>query len=194
MGTFTIKDVRSRAQEATAFAKKTAAVALAEDVRAQDARTGEYDVFLSHAFKDAELIVGIKRKLEKEFGYSVYVDWIDDSQLDRSKVTSATAELLRARMKRCRCLFYAVTPNCVLSKWMPWECGYFDGKKNRVAILPLTERATVNYAGQEYLGVYPYITESPATGETKNQLWVRRSSNEYCTFTYWLGGGEPTKR
>ncbi len=56
-----------------------------------------FDVFLSHSSKDAEVILGIKLLLEGQ-GLSVYVDWIVDTQLDRTKVNAETAETLRDRM------------------------------------------------------------------------------------------------
>lgn len=59
----------------------------------------EYDIFLSHSFQDAETIYLLYAYL-KSLGWSVYVDWIEDSQLDRQNVTKATAELLRIQMKR----------------------------------------------------------------------------------------------
>lgn len=40
------------------------------------------------------LILGVKAVLET-MNLTVYVDWLDDPQLDRGKVTSSTAERLR---------------------------------------------------------------------------------------------------
>ena len=52
--------------------------------------TTNFDIFLSHAYEDAEVIAGVKLLIEKE-GLSVYVDWIEDAQADRSQVTAKTA-------------------------------------------------------------------------------------------------------
>lgn len=41
--------------------------------------TTTFQVFLSHAYEDAEVIAGIKVLIEQE-GLSVYVDWIEDPQ------------------------------------------------------------------------------------------------------------------
>jgi hypothetical protein len=41
----------------------------------------KYDVFLSHCHEDAEVIAGVKYMLER-IGISVYVDRIDDPELD----------------------------------------------------------------------------------------------------------------
>ena len=111
MSTFTVGGIRSRAKQQPQVQtfQKTAASVLNEAVKAQTI-TRQYDIFLSHAFRDAELILGIKLKLE-DHGYSVYVDWIDDPQINRNrtKVSRDTAKLLRQRMNCCKCLFYSTT-------------------------------------------------------------------------------------
>ena len=114
-----------------------------------------YDIFLSHSYEDAEVIAGIKVLVEQE-GLSVYVDWIEDAQADRSKVTAKTAEMLRQRMRHCRFLLFATSKASPSSKWMPWELGYFDGlRQDRVGILPIVASDGGSFNGQEYLGLYP---------------------------------------
>ena len=89
---------------------------------------------------------------------TVYVDWIDDPQLDRAKVTVKTAALLRERMKACSSLVYAHSANSPNSVWMPWELGYFDGlRPHQVWILPLVYDYDSEYKDQEYLGLYPSV-------------------------------------
>lgn len=117
-----------------------------------------YDIFLSHAFRDSDLVLGLKNRLESS-GKTVYVDWIDDHQTDRSQVGPATAMLLRRRMRSCESLVYAFTVNSQNSKWMPWELGYFDGfKPNRVALIPIAvSEGDKSFQGQEYLSIYPVL-------------------------------------
>jgi hypothetical protein len=116
--------------------------------------SAEYDIFLSHAHEDAEVIAGAKAILEGE-GLKVYVYWIDDNTT--GPVTVATAANLRNRMSHCSSLIYASSQSSPTSKWMPWELGYFDGRKpGRVAIMPLPASSTT-FAGQEYLGLYPNV-------------------------------------
>lgn len=121
--------------------------------------TDRFDIFLSHAMVDAELVLGIKVMLEEE-GKKVYVDWIDDQALDRNRVTAATAEVLRQRMRQSESLLYLATENAPKSKWMPWELGYFDGFKNgSVAVLPVMDESDSPFEGQEYLSLYPAISK-----------------------------------
>lgn len=118
-----------------------------------------FDIFLSHSSSDAELVLGIKKLLEQR-GKRVYVDWVDDPELDRSRVTKDTAARLRHRMRQSESLFYVATDNATNSKWMPWELGYFDGLKNdKVRILPVLLSANQRFDGQEYLGLYPVVSK-----------------------------------
>ena len=157
---------------------KSASTILAEEAR--DFRSWvTYDVFLSHSYADAEAIRGLKATLEK-YDLKVYVDWEVDPQLDRSKVTRESAEQLRKRMKSCRSLFFAMSPSASTSRWMPWELGFFDGFKGKVALVPITETETSSFVGQEYLSLYPYVDETGGT------LWVNKPEGGYLRLTDWL--------
>jgi hypothetical protein len=167
------------------FTTKSAATILNEQANAADYRT--FDIFLSHSYQDAELIHGLMKELEA-MGYSVYVDWIIDRQLSRSSVSARTAEVLRRRMRNCRALFFATSDNSSDSKWMPWELGFFDGIRGKVAVLPIldTEYAS-GYEGQEYLGLYPYVAKSSyPTWRHDNLVIVKKDGTEQ-QFKEWLG-------
>jgi hypothetical protein len=154
--------------------------------------TQSFDIFLSHSYLDKNVILGLNAELEK-MGYSVYVDWIADDELDRRKVTKETADIIRKRMKNSNCLFFATSVNSQSSKWMPWECGYFDGLKGKVAVLPVAKTNQSYYNGQEYLGLYPYIDKLKQQNGTKEVLWINESQNVYTLFDNWLKGEKPHK-
>jgi hypothetical protein len=144
----------------------------ADTILREAATTAEtnFDVFLSHSVKDADVILGIVAALKQQ-GLKVYVDWIVDPQMDRSRVTPETAERLRQRMRQSASLIiYAHSNQSGSSKWMPWELGYFDGFRSAVAVLPIAQTTQESFAGQEYLGLYPYIDGSGLT------LWVNRGA------------------
>jgi len=153
-----------------------------------------FDIFLSHSYSDKDSIKAIKQTIEV-MGFTVYVDWIHDSHLDRSKVTKESADLLRKRMKQCRALFFVTSSASPESKWMPWELGYFDAFKQRVAILPIIETPAVTneYKGQEYLGLYPYISKDKPKDSDKLTLWIHEDSDTYIVFNSWLEGNKPTR-
>jgi len=175
----------------------------------------EYDIFLSHSYDDREVIPQLKQVLE-DMGYKVYVDWIDDKLLSRENVTKETAKVLQVRMKQSKSLFFATSENSPSSKWMPWELGYFDALKNkRVAVLPIQKQSngfSNNFIGQEYLGLYYYVTLDTADksllgqvfGMEKNAfdsfikrlkkqtaLFINKDSNSFIYFNEWLDGEEP---
>lgn len=187
MALFNESTIRARAQkerQRTSNVYKSNNQILSESASAFN-KFKTYDIFLSHSLKDAELILGVKGTLE-DMGYSVYVDWVDDPQLDRSNVNESTAELLRERMDASISLFYVTTENAEYSKWMPWECGYFDGVKEKVAILPVKKYSYNNdYNGQEYLGLYPYcVRQNNALGQSR--LWIYKNKNYYLLYEVWL--------
>lgn len=154
-----------------------------------------YDIFLSHSYIDKEKIASVKYYLES-LGLSVYIDWIDDMQLVRNSVTKETAERIKTRMKKCKSLIYVFSNNSNFSKWMPWELGYFDGIKGRIAVLPITRFSNNNntFRGTEYLGLYPYVTKDFIAGKDSETLWVRENENKYISIGEWLIGRNPFKR
>ncbi len=182
--------LQEKANRQISFAQKSAPIIL-EELRKSTDTSKTYDVFLSHRYLDAKYILGLKLEIE-ELGYSVFVDWIEKPTLDRTQVTPQTAAWLRIIMKRCLCLLYAVTENASDSKWMPWELGYSDGLHGKVAIIPIaeTQSLTETYSGQEYLGVYPYVTKSKIEGRTQDQLWVNRTSKVYTSLRKWIDGND----
>jgi hypothetical protein len=172
---------------------RTASDILITEARARPAGR-QYDVFLSHSFRDADLVLGLRNAIT-DLGFVVYVDWIDDPSVDRKKVSPATAAMLRERMKQCRSLLYATSEAASESRWMPWELGYFDALRQTVAIVPITRTAAGDsWTGQEYLGLYPYITRDPGTVDKKLHLWVHHAANTYVEFSDWLKGRQPFVR
>ncbi len=152
----------------------------------------EFDIFLSHSYQDRDIIGALFKVMEEEMDFKVYVDWIVDTELDRTNVTAATAQRLKERMNLCKCLLFATSENQPKSKWMPWELGYFDGMKEKVAILPIVEKENSQnlYSGQEYLGLYPYITYQKDTNKN-DRLWVRTDERTYVELREWLSGKLP---
>lgn len=151
-----------------------------------------YDIFLSHKFSDAKLIIGLTELL-KSFNYSVFVDWMVQPS-DRSQVSKNTANWLRKTMKQCKCLLYAHSENSSESRWMPWELGYSDAIHGRVAVIPIQENNQQVFSGQEYLGLYPYIKLEQIRGLNNNALWVHETVTRYIIFDSWLDGIDPFER
>jgi hypothetical protein len=194
MPLLTKSDLLSKVSKASGYfaeanIRKFAADELLNEKRAADRLTKTYDIFLSHSSEDAIYIKALRDYLV-EAGYTVYVDWIEDPQLNRANVTKETAGLLRQRMNCCRCLLYATSDAARKSVWMPWELGYVDARtKSRVAIAPIVDddAASKEFKGQEYLGLYPYLDR------TSGRLYVHDASGIWVQFAEWLNGANPLK-
>jgi hypothetical protein len=167
-----IAEARTASQTVRSYVSKSASQILTEDSR-RFSSSDRYDIFLSHAYKDGEVILGVKSLIEAQ-GLTVYVDWIDDAGLDRGSVTRSTAKVLRERMRASSCLVYAHSANAGESSWMPWELGYFDGFKPAfVWILPLVSESDSEFVGQEYLGLYPPVEKLSSLGGRMNLGFAR---------------------
>lgn len=165
------------------------AVAINEDRNAPF--TTEWDVFLSHSYRDAQTLTESEllqlRILLASYNLKVYVDWVVDPNLDHSRVTKENAMVLRHRMDNSRSLLFATTRSSSDSKWMPWELGYIDAKTSRVAILPIMDQSTNGYYGQEYLGMYPHVTRMQS--QTGNDLlYVVHDPLHYQELCNWTAG------
>jgi hypothetical protein len=150
----------------------------------RSATTG-FDIFLSHSFLDKDEVEGIYIELKKK-GYSVYVDWIVDPQLNRSNITKQTAEHIRNRMKSSKSLILAISTSASLSKWIPWELGFVDANTNQCALLPVSRDAVApkSFLRSEYLLLYPYI--KLADIENQKEVLITESANEYTYLYNWV--------
>jgi len=153
------------------------------------ASSKQYDLFISHSFSDRELVAGLYHLFNKA-GYEVYIDWIDDKQLNRHYVTSETANLIKKRIQASSGTAYISTTNSTSSKWCPWELGVADGMKERVCILPVMNS---RFKGQEYLGLYPYLEYEKIQGQDKYDFWVydQVDTKKYIILSSWLQGYQP---
>jgi len=144
-----------------------------------------FDIFLSHSNLDRKLVEGIYIELTNR-GFTVYVDWIIDPHLDRTNVTKETAEIIRNRMKSSRKLLLAMSANVSLSKWIPWELGFVDGKTNKCAIFPVAPGSTTSkvFHRSEYLLLYPYLKK--ATIGYSEDIYLAESAYSFVPADNWI--------
>lgn len=115
-------------------------------------------VFLSHSHRDRELVRGFVTLLAR-LGVQVYVDWQD---ADMPRVTDReTAERVRTQIGRNEIFFALMTASALASRWVPWEIGIADQRKQyeRMWIVPVAD-ATGCFEGSEYLQLYQRISLS----------------------------------
>jgi hypothetical protein len=146
-------EIRARAQRRAGALGIGVSEALS---RAARQRLPRYDIFLSQTIRDAEIVLGVYDLLTS-VGYSVFCDWIEAPDTNRSQVTPANAAFIRATMGVSDTLLFLDTEGAVQSLWMCWELGWFDGGRGPVAVLPVLGEGTRYYRGREFLGLYPYV-------------------------------------
>lgn len=153
-----------------------------------------YDIFLSHSFLDKDVVYGLYIELKSQ-GYTVYVDWIVDPDLDRNNITKQTAEFIRKRMRSCKSILVAISVNASYSKWIPWELGFMDGTTHRCAIIPISSESTVpkSYKGFEFLSLYPFIKKVP-TRALDERLFVIEDAFKYVIFDNWIHNSLPVNQ
>ena len=174
--------IRDRARRGFASARTSRDILVESTISFSE--TTCYDAFLSHSFKDTDLILGVKATLD-DLGYRTYIDWIDDPHLDRLSVTYETAQILKQRMRSSRSLLYVTTMNSVNSRWMPWECGYVDGYSGKVAILPITPTPQTKFVGLEYMSLYPYCEKMRGV-DHKERLYITTGHLDHISFERWI--------
>lgn len=155
-------DIRARARRRAASEGLSIDAAL---LQAAKDRKPRYDIFLSQTIRDAEIVFGVYDYLIDK-GFSVFCDWVENPETDRSKVTPSNAAFIRETMDICDTLLFLDTESADQSLWMCWELGWFDGRRGPVGILPILHEDTHFYRGREFLGLYPYIEEDEE-GELK---------------------------
>lgn len=179
------REVRTAARSEIIAKSLDAAGVLRESVNTARA-SDTFDVFLCHSIRDADIVLGVAKLLERQ-GLKVYVDWVVDSKMDRSSITSATANILRSRMDNSRSLFYLYSENSTKSRWMPWELGYFDGRKGSVAIIPVVpDNGTLDFTKEEYLGLYPKAELVGGAVFVNRTVSEAHLASSYKNFESWL--------
>jgi hypothetical protein len=163
---------------------------LAKALSFAESESKRFDIFLSHSYLDKDIVWALKKEFER-IGYSTYVDWVEDYGLDRTNVNKETAEHIRNRMKSCELLFYATSTNSNSSKWMPWECGFFDGYKGKVAICPIVKTAKDSFRGTEYLSLYNTVDFNKVANTDKDELWIYETPVKYVIASGWIKGTAP---
>ena len=137
-----------------------------------------FDIFLSHSVSDENELLKLKTMINA-MGLSVYIDWVNDKdKLKRDLVCKETAQVIIERLKVCNTLLYVLTERCLLSKWSPWELGYFTALKKKICVY--TPKIVASEI-PEYLDIYPKLLK------TNNKLVI--VNNEQCIdFLQWLKG------
>ncbi|MBN9305892.1 MAG: hypothetical protein BGO82_01340 [Devosia sp. 67-54] len=156
MGLVVEDRVRARARQVTAATNLSMREVLTRHARPEKPR---YDVFLSQALKDEELVLGIHTILTEDLGLTVFCDWIEAGHSDHAGTTPADAAFIRDKMLASTGLVFVDSEHAAGSNWMSWEIGWFHGAKGRICVLPIVKDGSEHYRGRQYLGLYPVAEE-----------------------------------
>ncbi len=113
-------------------------------------------VFISHKHDELEDLKDVIGFLEKNYSVKCYIDSEDGAM---PIFTSAeTAVKIKDRIQQCDKFILLATNGAINSKWCNWELGYGDAHKfkDNIAIFPFADNE-IEFRGQEYLNIYPYI-------------------------------------
>lgn len=175
--------------------RNSAYLTLNESLRNYSSESKAYKttVFLSHKHDEKDKLEGAIAFL-RNFGISIYVDWLDEGM---PKTTSGeTAEKLKLRIRHNDKFILLATEAAIESKWCNWELGLGDAAKflDNIALLPV-KKDFRDFSGSEYLQIYPYIINLERAEYVKGQLKGRgayvvfpekNGSNRIMTLTEWL--------
>jgi len=150
-----------------------------------------YDVFISYSYIEKTSAILITELLQKK-GYKVYIDLRDDVINKRQSVNKETAERIIQNMKQCKSLLFLHTNATKNSQWCPWELGYFNGFRNRCAIIPLSEKNNDLVEHQEFLSLYPYVDYEKIRDTDNYEFWVNDRENKsiYSKLRDWINTGK----
>lgn len=95
-----------------------------------------YDVFLSHASPQKPWVRDLAARLgDVDWNGRVLRPWLDESILEPGALSS-DAELTTA-LDRSVAMVVVLTPDALVSHWVPWEIEHFAQTRGRDAIVPL---------------------------------------------------------
>jgi hypothetical protein len=140
-------------------------------------------IFISHSHLDKDVVEQAKIFFES-LGFSVYVDWADETMPEKTDAT--TAQKIKYQIISGNDKFVLLaTNNAVASKWCNWEVGIADPFKlpnKKIALLPLAENSGT-WNGNEYLKIYPRIERGTLN---ENEYYVWYPDNTLENISEWL--------
>ena len=122
---------------------------------------GGTTVFISHKHSDLSDLKGLLSYLADHYQVIPYIDSMDQKMPNMTN--AETAMRIKSVIESCDKFILLATNRALQSKWCNWEVGIADKSKyssNNMAILPMYERGSNRFEGNEYLGIYPYIDET----------------------------------
>ena len=93
-----------------------------------------YDLFISHSYKDRDALIRIKALLNGS-NLNVYLDWVNDKdELLREKTCAETAAVITERIRNSKAILYIHTEESINSRWTPWEIGFAHALGKKICV------------------------------------------------------------
>ena len=161
-------EARRRARAYASAKNLSVDQALREQARLDGAK---YDVFLSQAIKDKEIVLGVYAILTEDLGLSVFCDWMEGSASDHASTKPEDADYLRKKLRASTGLVFIDSENAEQSTWMSWEIGWFDAANGRIgAMFDIVRRADND---GDATAAAAFAPEPVETGSIHHQVSVR---------------------
>lgn len=106
-----------------------------------------FGVFISHSFKDAELVKQVISILNKQ-GLTCYCDWLSDNDfLKRSLVSNYTKEVLKKRLEQSEKILFlrtenSMSGNSINSTWIELELQHSQALQKPIYCIDMLEDST----------------------------------------------------
>lgn len=97
-------------------------------LESQEYLTRKFDVFISHSYKDRDIVGNFVEFLRRDYGVSCFIDWKEDN-----RNPDEAANKLKKVMKNCKAMLLLRSENSDNSYWVPWETGCFETIKDGIA-------------------------------------------------------------
>ena len=133
-------------------------------------------IFLSHKHSDLEDLKDVIGFLRHQYKVDIYIDSMDANM---PKTTCGeTAQRIKKIIEKSDRFILLATDAAFESKWCNWELGFGDAHKYRdkIALFPLKEEGSydIQYKGNEYMQIYPFISYYDGTEKYKNGTPIER--------------------
>lgn len=109
-----------------------------------------YDVFISHSYKDTDIIKKIIKALNKH-SLNIYCDWTSDNDfLKRELVSDYTKVVLKKRIAQSNNVVFVKTQNSLESDWVNFELDYSRDLGKNILCINLTDEEEVRFKELDY--------------------------------------------
>jgi hypothetical protein len=148
---------------------------------------GKVQICIAHNIKDEILLASIISMFELN-GFAVYLFWIDDLTLMEQPVSMYKTEKFKSIIRSSKVLLYAFTTENPLNDWANWFLSYGEGKLNKTALLPISDKEEESYSIPDSLWCNLHLQLQSFENGTV-ELCVYETPSKWCSLSSWINLG-----